>query len=339
MKNLCALFATIVALGWSESLAGDVAGSKDDPALKRIEGSEILYYKASKFDACRFALEKVQFDYAAQDFKETKTFTVEGPRTIIYYKLPPETTTLEGIRQDETELKAKGYERLFEAADDGLDDGYNRFVTQIYPEVKGNQPLDHVHDFNHDDKRYAVYKLTGADGTTYVSLYAFAINDYSGIGADSQKLKGVEVGRVLLRVDILREGAMKERMVVVKASEISSTIEKTGRIAIYGIYFDFDKAEIKPDSAASLAEIAKMLKTTTGKRFLIVGHTDNQGGLEYNNSLSKRRAEAVVNALRKQYDVNAQAVVPVGVGMVAPIAPNTEESGRAKNRRVEVVAM
>ena len=119
MKNLCALFATIVALGWSESLAGDVAGSKDDPALKRIEGSEILYYKASKFDACRFALKKVQFDYAAQDFKETKTFTVEGPRTIIYYKLPPETSTLEGIRQYETELKAKGYERLFEAADDG----------------------------------------------------------------------------------------------------------------------------------------------------------------------------------------------------------------------------
>jgi OOP family OmpA-OmpF porin len=132
---------------------------------------------------------------------------------------------------------------------------------------------------------------------------------------------------------------MKERMVVVKASEISSTIEKTGRIAIYGIYFDFDKAEIKPDSAATLAEIAKMLKTTTGKRYLIVGHTDNQGGLEYNNSLSKRRAEAVVNALRKQYDVNAQTVVPVGVGMVAPSAPNTEESGRAKNRRVEVVAM
>jgi OOP family OmpA-OmpF porin len=99
------------------------------------------------------------------------------------------------------------------------------------------------------------------------------------------------------------------------------------------------KAEIKPESAATLAEIAKMLRVTAGKRFLIVGHTDNQGGLEYNSSLSKRRAEAVVNALTKQYGVNAQAIFPVGVGMAAPVAPNTEESGRAKNRRVEVVAM
>lgn len=338
MKVLRVLFG-VVLLGCGKSLAADVGGSKDDPSLKRIEGSEILYYKASKFDSCLFALEKVEFDCGAQAFKEAKILKAEGPRTTIYYKLPPETTTLEAIRQYEAELRAKGYERLFEAAGDDLDNGYNRFVTRIYPEVKGNQPLYYVHEFNHDDKRYAVYKLTGSDSTAYVSLYAFAVNDYSGIGADSQKLKGVEVGRVLLRVDILREGAIKERMVVVKASEISSTIEKTGKIAIYGIFFDFDKAEIRPESAATLAEIAKMLKAATGKRFLIVGHTDNQGGLDYNSTLSKRRAEAVVSALTKQYGVDGKATIPVGVGMAAPVAPNTDESGRAKNRRVEVVAM
>ena len=184
-----------------------------------------------------------------------------------------------------------------------------------------------------------MYKLTGAEGAIYVSLYAFAINDYSGIGADSQKLKGVEVGRVLLRVDVLREGAMKERMVVVKADEISSTISKTGRIAIYGIFFDFDKAEVKPESAATLLEIATMLKETRGKKFLIVGHTRQSGWTRIQQLTVKRRAEAVVNALKKQYGVNGELIVPVGVGMVAPVAPNTDESGRAKNRRVEVVAM
>ena len=188
MKRLCALTA-IAILRCGECLAADVPGSKDDPSLKRIEGSEILYYKASKFDEALFALEKVEFDSSAQAIKETKVLRAEGPRAIIYYKLPPETTTLEGIRQYEAELKAQGYERLFQGSGDDLDDGYNRFVTRIYPEVKGNVPLYYVHDFNHEDKRYALYKLTGPEGAIYVSLYAFAINDYSGIGAESQNLR------------------------------------------------------------------------------------------------------------------------------------------------------
>jgi OmpA-OmpF porin, OOP family len=111
MKRLYALTA-IAILRCGQCLAADVAGSKDDPSLKRIEGSEILYYKASKFDAALFALEKVQFDSDAQALKETKVLRPEGPRVTIYYKLPPETTTLEGIRQYEAELKAKGYERI-----------------------------------------------------------------------------------------------------------------------------------------------------------------------------------------------------------------------------------
>jgi hypothetical protein len=67
--------------------------------------------------------------------------------------------------------------------------GYNRFVTRIYPEVKGNQPLYYVHDFNHDDKRYALYKLTGAEGAIYVSLYAFAITTIRGLGQTAKNLR------------------------------------------------------------------------------------------------------------------------------------------------------
>jgi OmpA-OmpF porin, OOP family len=106
MKRLSALTA-IAILRSGQCLAADVAGSKDDPSLKRIEGSEILYYKASKFDTALFALEKVQFDSSAQAIKETKTLRAEGPRTTIYYKLPPETTTLEGVRQYEAELEGE----------------------------------------------------------------------------------------------------------------------------------------------------------------------------------------------------------------------------------------
>jgi hypothetical protein len=78
MKRLYALTA-IAILRCGQCLAADVAGSKDDPSLKRIEGSEILYYKASKFDAALFALEKVEFDSGAQALKDTKVLRAEGP--------------------------------------------------------------------------------------------------------------------------------------------------------------------------------------------------------------------------------------------------------------------
>ena len=87
MKRLYALTA-IAILRCGQCLAADVAGSKDDPSLKRIEGSEILYYKASKFDTALFALEKVQFDSSAQAIKETKTLRAEGlaRRSIISFR-------------------------------------------------------------------------------------------------------------------------------------------------------------------------------------------------------------------------------------------------------------
>ena len=72
-------------------LSSRCGGLERRSLLKRIEGSEILYYKASKFDEALFALEKVQFDSSAQALKDTKVLRAEGPRTIIYYKLPPET--------------------------------------------------------------------------------------------------------------------------------------------------------------------------------------------------------------------------------------------------------
>ena len=140
-------------------------------------------------------MERVEFDSAAQALKESKTLRAEGPRTAIYDKLTPETTTLEGIRQYEAELKAKGYERLFEGSGDELDDGYNRFVTRIYPKVKGNERLYYVHDFNHDDKRYALYKLTGADGAVDVSLYAFAIKSACGVRGAKSRYEGLLLER------------------------------------------------------------------------------------------------------------------------------------------------
>ena len=128
-------------------------------------------------------------------------------------------------------------------------------------------------------------------------------------------------------------------MVVVKADEMARTIEATGRIALYGIFFDTDKTDLKTESTPTLTEIGQMMKANPKLAILVVGHTDNQGAYEYNIDLSKRRADAVVKALAASQGVDAKRMRGAGVGMLAPAASNGSEEGRAKNRRVEIVKL
>jgi outer membrane protein OmpA-like peptidoglycan-associated protein len=342
--QLHTVFSLAAAVGLFTALpasAADVKGAKDPDFLKRITGSEIIWYGFAKFDEMPIALEKVQYDYGASAFKDTKKQVVEGQRTTIYYKLPGDASTLEAVRQYQELLGEAGYKTLFTAADDNLDDGYNRFVAQIFPQAKKTDSLQYLHEFNHSQQRYAALEGAGPNGAPiYISLYAFIIEDGSGSGYSTMaKEHDIQKGNCILRLDVLQTKPMDQRMSVVKAAEIEQTIAKTGRIAIYGVYFDTDKADIKPESEAALTEMATAINAAPGKKFLIVGHTDNQGGLDHNQELSRRRAASVSAALAAKYNVPAAAIIPVGVGMAAPVAPNTDEAGRAKNRRVEIVAM
>jgi outer membrane protein OmpA-like peptidoglycan-associated protein len=114
-------------------------------------------------------------------------------------------------------------------------------------------------------------------------------------------------------------------------------IASDGHVALYGILFDTDKTDIKPESAATIAEIAKFLKQGAGVKLYVVGHTDNVGLYDYNMGLSQRRAAAVVTELTTKHGIPAARLKPAGSGPLAPVAPNETEEGRAKNRRVELV--
>ena len=130
--------------------------------------------------------------------------------------------------------------------------------------------------------------------------------------------------------------AMKQE-VTADAKFMAEGISSTGHVAIYGIYFDFNKSDVKPESDPALQEINKLLSNNPNLKVFIVGHTDNVGGVDYNMKLSQARADAVVKALTTKYKVNPQSLKAYGVGQLAPVAPNKTEDGRAKNRRVELV--
>jgi outer membrane protein OmpA-like peptidoglycan-associated protein len=103
------------------------------------------------------------------------------------------------------------------------------------------------------------------------------------------------------------------------------------------VLFDFDKAAIRPDAAAALAQLATVIRGYPAGRAEIQGHTDAKGNAAYNQRLSQRRAEAVKHWLVAREKIAADHLATRGFGKNRPVADNDTEAGRQKNRRVEVV--
>lgn len=140
----------------------------------------------------------------------------------------------------------------------------------------------------------------------------------------------------MYRLTSVEKQAMQQE-VVATAEVMGSDIQATGHVSIYGIHFDTAKADIKPESDAAIAEIAKLLGNNPSLRLYVVGHTDNAGSFEANMKLSRDRAEAVIKELVGKHRIAADRLKPHGVSSLAPVASNDTEDGKQKNRRVELV--
>lgn len=146
----------------------------------------------------------------------------------------------------------------------------------------------------------------------------------------------VSTGNDRYWVDTVKAKEMAQEMQAT-AETMKKDISATGHVAVYGIYFDTDKAEVKPESEPALVEMAKLLKANPDLNVFIVGHTDNSGALEHNMKLSQERAASVANALTRRFGIVPARLRPMGLASLAPAASNRTEEGRAKNRRVELV--
>lgn len=102
-----------------------------------------------------------------------------------------------------------------------------------------------------------------------------------------------------------------------------------------GILYDFDSDRVKTEAATNLRNLAQSLGKYPNTDLLIVGHTDDVGADTYNQSLSQRRAQAAAQYLISQ-GVSTMRLRTAGLGESEPVAANTDEMGRQKNRRVEV---
>ena len=283
----------------------DVAGARDYPGIGRFTGSVITGYVVKDFDATRMQAA------AFRDGQPADARRLEGRIVRIAYRTNPGPSILEVSRNFETQLAKAGYETLLACDTDAC--GAIPFTEAI-----DTLPVPQmwVDGFNYH--YYAGHKSDGGR-ETYASVIVSENN-----------------GEVTAQLTVAELGAIQNKMV--DAAAMAKGLGETGHIALYGIYFDTDKAVVKPESRPTLEQIAKLLTGQPQLNVFIVGHTDNQGAYDYNLDLSRRRAEAVAAELVKNYRIAQARLRTAGIGFLAPVGSNANEAGRALNRRVDLVA-
>jgi outer membrane protein OmpA-like peptidoglycan-associated protein len=273
---------------------------------------------------------------------------VEGRRTTLVYLVPQGRSPLEVIRGYQQLLKEAGGSSLYECSgtECGGETRYSAtsgggqagIMQLVFPgddvPTAGGNPIACAVDNNaRTGQRFSTLQLGNDAG--FVSVLSYTLGDYSS--GNPCRGKGWD-GRTVAVVTILETKAREQRMEMVRADAMDGSMARDGKVTFYAILFDTGRAEIKPESQPQIAEMVSFLRRQSGMRVLIVGHTDSQGGLEYNMDLSRRRAASVVAAIAA-LGIPGARLVPAGVGMAAPVATNATDEGRARNRRVEMVQM
>lgn len=316
MSAMRVLFVAVTLMAGSiaSAFAQDVAGATDHPLIPRYEGSAIRGHAISAFDEYELiAGATTQGAGGSTAIVSERSIPLEGKVTHLYYRAPTDRSPLEVFRNYEAVLASAGFEVLFSCS--RADCGY-RFNSVMNPGARYNGL---IYD---GQQRYLAARLARPEGDAYVSLYVTSFEPEN---------------RTFIKLDVVEVKGMEERMTVVGASEMEQALAKDGKIAIYGIFFDFDSATIQAESREQIDQLGQLLRDNAALQVLIVGHTDGKGAFDYNLSLSQRRAQAVVDALMRDHGIAASRLTPAGAGMVSPVASNRTEEGRAQNRRVEIV--
>lgn len=235
-----------------------------------------------------------------QEDGSVKTVKLEGKVTKIDYRDPDNRSSLERIRNYEEAFKKAGFEIKFSCSK-------QECGPEIQIETIGYYPPE----------RYLTAFLKRKEGNVWVGVFV----------AEGPWTK----------IRVVEEKPMETGMVKITADLIKTNILKDGHMAVYGIYFDTGKSEIKPESTETIKEIASLLQKNSSLQIYVVGHTDNVGKLKDNMELSQRRAEAVVNELITKYKIPSNNLQAEGVGPLSPVSTNDTEEGKELNRRVEIV--
>lgn len=353
------ILATLIVaslLSWSGSVHGkavlpvaDVEGSADHPALKRYEGSFILSSITRSFDEFVMPLSRLEpvagaTSSGARRHAPQEKLELIGRYNRIVYLMPQGRSPLEVFMNYKDEIGAASGDILYQCKEDACGGDQTRSIRGIagkqslamylFPSAKledapGTNSWCAVASLPIGEQRYMVAKLGNNGPTVSVLLYVVKDKNPNSCGAFN--------GHVVAVVDIIEDQAREKKMVTVSAEEMAVSLASEGTVILEGIFFENGKAVVQPTSDPALQQVAKLMTSDSTLQLLVVGHTDNVGSFESNRLLSAQRAQAVVKTLGEKFGVASSRLQPVGVSFAAPKASNSDEIGRSKNRRVELV--
>lgn len=296
-------------------------GGQDHPLVSRFQGAVLHNYGVNNFEQIKIPL------------SGTRDETVEGKVYNYFYVMPADRSPLEVYRNYKGALEKAGFQILAaceeerECEKQRLDRLATEWSGKTSSWVGGYEAASRIDSNGSYPPRYLAARLKRASGDVTVALM---------VRSPSSVQKDAGVGGPIF-LQVIETKPMETGNVTVNADAISRTLASEGKMALYGIFFDTGKAEVKPESKAQLEEMAKLLASQKTLKVFIVGHTDNQGGLDANVALSQKRADAIVAALARDYKVDPKRMLARGAASYSPLASNASEAGRARNRRVELV--
>lgn len=321
MKTLIALILIAIPLLAS---AEDIDGIVEHPMISRYPGQDIRWQQIENYMPYRVPVGPVTGYRTIGDWIDT-----EGRVTRTFYRYEGQERSyseiyknyLDSLRAEDFEILAEG----FSADRRGADVGSRQWAEVLFVENPAAKPGEVGTMFSGTSSSGGagaiVAKKDRAAGTVYVVI-------------NVEQHSANYVGSL---IDIIEVEEAETGLVAVDAEAIGADIEEYGRVVLDGIFFDHDKATLKPESDTALGAIAEFLSANPDLSFYVVGHTDSVGSFSHNRKLSDDRARAVVDALRLQHDIEPARIEPYGIGPLVPAFANSSDEGRARNRRVELV--
>jgi outer membrane protein OmpA-like peptidoglycan-associated protein len=317
------LFFLALQLPLLSALAADLPNSHDHPLLSRYAGAQIIGYTVKPFDEYTLPLGRIVEVTPPTTY--AKSEKVEGKLTRITYVIPKGRTAVEVYRNYANALASLKAQTLFEGAGDRPLGMFGVRYADLPMEQTGQ-----VLQYSYNAQRFYAGRVNTPTARATIALYLTEFEN--GIVPNGVTL---EKGQVVVQLDIVESAAMESGLVT--AAQMQTALKQEGHVALYGIYFDSGKAIVKPESEPALSQIVLLLKSQPALKLYVAGHTDDTGEATANLELSMRRALAVVNELVSRRGIDGSRLTAAGVGPYSPVAPNSTEAGRAKNRRVELV--